>query len=1428
MSFRGNGGYSTIQNVAFSITDTTDHEKESYANITNYELFNSNGQPVISGVYDKRLGTTDHSYTCGTCNFGKKLCAGHRGHFKLRASVLQPIAISEIRKWLRIVCLKCGDIVVEKNKFEHFPLQKRLSEASTISAEGKSCPSCGTKHPRIIKDDEDHFTFWAEPVGVKKGKNDKIGIKLYPDVISTIFQKISNATVLLLGRSLEIHPKKLVIKTIVIPPNTIRPGVKSYGGSGSTYHDSTNLLQTFVKQNSQVPLILPTYMTSYVESGVIIDSKLDFTMQIYQQLYYDLIMGSSSTNVSQGNSGKRGLLLGTRPIDSFLRKLSRKEGRIRLNLLGKRVFYISRSTISGNMKYHINEVGIPLEFARILQVEEVVQSYNIEWLTPFFQNGRNEYPGCTHIIKQSTREIHDISGLRNSKLEIGDVIYRDIINGDYAYFNRQPTLERSSIGVHKIIVIIDPAVHTFQFNVLACEWYNADFDGDQMNLWVARSNASRAEASIMSGVSNWFISTKTSGPVNGEVQDSLVGSYELTKTGVMMDKYHAMSIVTSTSTIIPKFDKELYTGRDIISLLLAETPIDYKQTPGSYSDLYAPFIKYDKDDILTIIQNGKLLKGVLDKKSVKTGATGGIFHLISREYGKQKALDAIYTLQQVTLQFLLRRGFTVGTADLLPSGDALEQIKELVSSVILESKVITDKLLRNEIIPPINSTVHEFYEKLQIASLKVNESEILRWILNNINTDTNGLFKMISVGSKGTNPNMIHIMGAIGQTTINGERIREQFSFRRTSPYFPRFSTDPMSYGFVGNSYMTGMTTSEFIFQDMNGRFDLITKALSTASTGYFMRKGVMNNQSCIIDNLRYVTQNTKIVQFIYGEDGMDSRELERINIWSVFLSNDELREKTIPDSSFDYYLDVLIHDRDEFRKSRLKIEDMNFNQLMSADILLPINISRMISNINDEETKDELNVKIKEVLEFCEKMPYCLLNEIQERKKGYIPPYKKLAVELLCVMIRLELNPKRLMTISIKSLSFIFSNMRIRYINALIDYGTAVGIIAAQCISEPLTQYMLDSHHRSVGSGTSKSGLAKVSEIYGGKTIAEEQFSQMQVVLHDVSQIKIVANNIELNIFKQFVKQYDILLENYNELQYPEFIDDKKWMNVFLEHHPLISIPNDLTNWCFRFEIDKTQLILKSIELELIIRKLRELYVNIFVIHTPETSQNIIIRIWNKGSQFKHEVTEDMIQQIIENILQSTIRGLDKVMNTSIDKKSKYSVIENGKLVKEEIPVIITTGTNLYGIMTHPLINKFKTISSSVGDTTKMFGIEAGRAKIISETRAFMADNTPNLRHLYMYADEMTRIGRVTSVERSGHSAREHGNILLRMAYGAPIQVVTDATLMCAKSKIYGIAAPQLLGSVPQIGTLYNSYVIDEEYVSKNVKSVDSFLDEL
>lgn len=1447
---------SSIEYIKFGFNGDAENNING-VEINNYELFQHDGMPIPNGVYDLKMGTIDHNYLCSTCLNGKKLCPGHRGKYVLKTPVLQPLGISLIRKLLKIICFHCGSIVVESEKFENIPIHKRFNEILALAKEKKACPTCKTIHPKIVKTKDDYFTIYAEYQQEDKRKNTSIvGDKLYPGAIREIFNKISFATLEALNLIDGRNPLKLIISTIEIPPNCIRPSIKSFTG-GSNYHDSTTILQNLIKRNNeQIPDQLPEYLFKYVKNANI-DQELDKKLQNLQQFYYDLIMGSSAANQSN-NSGKRVLMVGSRPVHNFMRNLTGKEGRLRGNLLGKRVLFMSRSTISGNMNYKIHEVGIPLEFAKIQQVRETVQEFNREFLMSIFLNGKKQYPGCTHIIKRSTGEMHDVSGLKgNYYIEYGDIICRNIIDGDFAFFNRQPTLERSSIGGHIIRVIKDESIHTFQMNVIACDYYNADFDGDQMNLWVSRDPAARAEAKLMSSVSNLFISTKSGNPVNGQVQDSKIGCYELTRHFIKMNKFHAMGLFTKTGLNSPQFHKysndHIFTGSDIITLLLEANNIivNYSGTPKTYNELFIPYIPYNDNEKYTVIKDGKMLQGVLDSESIGNKSSGGLYHIISREYGADKTLDIIYYFQQIALTFLLNSGITVSTSDLCISKEANEEIHHLCDIVNTESNLISQKLINKNIIPPIDSTVHEFYELMQLNALKLNDSSVLKILLTNIDPDTNGFFKMISVGSKGNMNNMIHVSAAVGQITINGERIKEIFSHGRTLPYFPRFSFDSRSSGFINNNYVSGLTVSEFTIGAMNGRFDIINKALSTASTGYMTRKGVLSNQSSIINNHRHVVKDNKIVQFIYGEDGIDSRELEKVNFNIIHMNNDQLRSYAIPEefinnynSNYDpnsdegyvyYTFNKIKEDRDKLRNKLIDIEYSVFGQFFKTSFLLPVNINRLIKNMPKEPTLVGLKDKIIRIEKFYNNMAYIFMNEIQEVNQSYVPRHKKFAAELVCISIRSELHPKMLTTLTDEQISYIISSVKHRYSISLIDYGSAVGILAAQAISEPLTQYMLDSHHRSVSGGTNKSGLVRVMEIYGAKCVSKEQSPSMQLFIKngyatDLISTQSIANLIEYVCLKNLIKQYDILLESSNEFIYPPYKSDIEWVQEYMDSHPLIQKSQDLTNWCYRLIIDKTSLILKSIPLELIIMQIKIKFQGIHIVHTSESVGEIIIRIWPRLTQLGKTGTYEFkaIHFLENNLLECSIRGIKGILRATSKKINRKSIDAGGNLITEERLAIETIGTNLNNIFLYTAIDSSLAISNSIGDTNEMFGIEAARMKIINETLSFMQKDAPNLRHLYIYADEMTRTGKYTNLEKSGINAREHNNVLLRAAMSSPIQVFQEAAVNGITSKVSGISAPMLLGEIPKIGTIYNSFVVNENFIKNNTKSLDSVLDNL
>ena len=753
---------------------------------------------------------------------------------------------------MKIICHSCG-MPIALTKVLDLPVNKRLAKLALIDV--KNCGNCGIVPKKVIKTLDDNFTF---RIDTPDGQ-----VLLQPSEIRQWFERITQSTLDDLGVIKSAHPRHLIIENMPVPPVALRPS----NSKDTVGVEEVNIfLQNIIKRN--------------------IVSNDERTLINSQNLYYNLIKDSSSS------SSKRSIIIGSGNNVSIASRLPSKEGRMRKNLHGKRTTAIARATISGNNDMPIDSVGVPIKFARILQSQEVVQTYNKSRLMQYFLNGIDTYPGATKVFKKNTNAMYKITSASNFQLEIGDIIYRDIITGDLAYFNRQPSLEKSSIGVHKVIILNDPKVNTFQINVAACAWYNADFDGDQMNLWVTSGIMSTAEAGILSKVSNGFISIKDSGPVIGQVQDSTLGLFLLTQEGRQMNRQHAMGLLRNTRITLDfsNIPKQL-SGKDVASIYLRTLPINYSRRTKWYSDVFEPYMKYNPNDIKCVIEDGVIISGVLDKISIGAGAMNGVHHLIARQYSYDKALESVFDLQQMALSTIDNVGFTVSANDIRLPTNGVKEIHKIINRILRKSQEIDDTLINNEIIPPIGVTTREYYEQLQLNTLTMPD-ELIGTVINNISPETNGLFRMVGAGSKGSTPNLLHIIASIGQVTINMRRIPYQFAMGRTSVYYPKFSLSADSRGFIANSYVEGLTSAEYDFGSRNGRNDLINKALSTASTGYLNRKSIFALQSNIVNYFRGVSIDKKIVQFIYGNDGIDPRFVEQVDFklmtatWSSYLQH--------------------------------------------------------------------------------------------------------------------------------------------------------------------------------------------------------------------------------------------------------------------------------------------------------------------------------------------------------------------------------------------------------------------------------------------------------------------------------------------------------------------------------------------------------------
>lgn len=855
---------SEISRVEFYVIGSEGHAKASNCGIISKELFAAD-RPLDGGVYSLSMGTTSYQWKCKTCMNTRDKCPGHFGAVQLKYPVINPLFRAEVLRWLRQVCQACGAALGKVNDDGSF-------KTSSSNSKPVSCTTCGHEQSTFMKDPR-------EPLFIVKKNATGEDERVFNDEIETIFSRVSNDTVAKIGA--KYHPSTLVLRTVPAIPNNARPDVRKLKSSTrSNNNDTTTFIKNIVSTNETIPLLLTD------EEKATNENLLNILEITYSNMVRDPSGAVTSSRIIGGNG---------QALTSLGARLRGKEGRIRGNLEGKRFQQGGRSVICGDNFIDIDEVGIPLSIAKILQVPEVVRPYNIDRLMTFFLNKNTTYPGCTKLVKGDTGATYHIASMKsNIKLEYGDTLYRDLINGDNVAMNRAPSLLYSAISGHRARILTNGDTFRLSVNV-ADTLYGGDFDGDAMSVYLPHSLIARNECGTLSNLKRWFISLKDRSPAMGVYHDNAIGISEFTRNKTKVSRFHAMQMLSQVKygNYLHRF-KELdptkteFSGREIISLLLPE--LNFAKKATLYKPEYAGFIDYKKDETHVVIERGVLKSGVLDKKSIGQGVNDSIFHNVCNEYGVDAAIDLLYNIQQVATQFMLRRGYTINYDDIAIDKKTLKNVNDVTASIIYQSKQLTKKYRAGLITPPIGMTVEEFYEQEQMNILSPGD-EFTEVVMSSLDHDNNNLTKLVASGTKGKPTNILQISSSIGQMSIKGKRMRKAFDFQRALPYARRFHDEPEAVGFIADSFVTGVSFMSAIAQQQDGRNGITTKALSTGITGYHNRKANKALEAVIIDNHRRTIKYNFLLQPLYGEDGVDIRKTTYVDFSILMASNDKFDE---------------------------------------------------------------------------------------------------------------------------------------------------------------------------------------------------------------------------------------------------------------------------------------------------------------------------------------------------------------------------------------------------------------------------------------------------------------------------------------------------------------------------------------------------------
>jgi DNA-directed RNA polymerase beta' subunit len=438
------------------------------------------------------------------------------------------------------------------------------------------------------------------------------------------------------------------------------------------------------------------------------------------------------------------------------------------------------------------------------------------------QNGPEVYPGAKILEKKDGSNVSLRYVDRTSiRLENGDIVHRHMMDGDAVLFNRQPSLHRMSMMCH--IVKVMKRGDTFRMNVCDTKPYNADFDGDEMNMHMPQSELSETELRNLAAIPYQIISPSSNAPIIGIFQDSMLGSYQFTRQGVDFTPRQAMNILMGYSNIDMKElrHKKKITNFDILSQITPPISLKYK------TKLFDDAEDANVSNNVLEIHNGKYIRGQADKGVFASG-TKGILNRICNDFGNMACSNYIDDLQQVITEYMKTSAYSVGVSDLVSDRKTTESVLQVISSKMNEVGELTDRVHLGILENNSGRTNAQEFE-IQVGNILNDATSQTGKIGVKSLDESNRFVKIVKSGSKGSMLNISQMISCLGQQSVDGKRVPYGFD-NRTLPHFKKFDDSPEARGFVKNSYISGLTAPELFFHAMGGRMGLIDTAVKSVT----------------------------------------------------------------------------------------------------------------------------------------------------------------------------------------------------------------------------------------------------------------------------------------------------------------------------------------------------------------------------------------------------------------------------------------------------------------------------------------------------------------------------------------------------------------------------------------------------------------------
>ena len=855
-----------IKRIRFGLLSPKEIREMSASRIITPDTYGEDGFPIERGLVNQHIGVIDPGLRCKTCGGRMDECPGHFGRIDLEAAVIHIGYAKLIYKILMATCRKCGKVILgeeDRKKFlediaEYRDRQGDIGDIVKLvfkeAAKKDVCMYCDELQQRIKYDKPTTY------IEIDEEKRER---RLMPTDVRERLERIPDEDIALFGMDAKnARPEWMVLTVLPVPPVTARPSITLETGQRSE-DDLTHKLVDIIRINQR-------FMENR-DAGApqLIIEDLWELLQYHVNTYFDNdIRGVPAARHRSG-----------RPLKTISHRLKGKEGRFRGSLSGKRVNFSARTVISPDPDIDIDEVGVPEAVAKELTITVNVNERNLTMLQELVKHGKN-YPGVNYVRRSDGRKIKVTASNYETlaeELEIGWKVERHIRDGDIVLFNRQPSLHRLSIMAHYVRIM--PG-RTFRINPTVCPPYNADFDGDEMNMHVLQTEEARAEARMLMAVARNIISPRFGKPIIGSLHDYITGIFLLTRgekkieKEIMLDLLYKIDVdgLAAPAGTFDHTSTPYWTGKQIFSMILpAGLNLEF---PGkTCARCITVGEKCEKEncprDAYVMIKDGELLCGIIDEVALGS-FKGVIIERIFRRYGEEVTKVFIKNAARLAINYIKQAGFSFGISD---EDIPIEGKEEIRIEAIREAEKKVEALIRayegGELEPLPGRTVDETLELLVMQELGRARDDSGDIAEKYLGIENSGVL-MAKSGARGSLLNLTQMAACVGQQSVRGERIKRGYQ-GRTLPHFKPGDRSADARGFIRASFKDGLSPSEYFFHAVGGREALVDTAVRTSQSGYFQRRLINALQDLEVKDDGTVRDTRGIVvQFKYGDDGID------------------------------------------------------------------------------------------------------------------------------------------------------------------------------------------------------------------------------------------------------------------------------------------------------------------------------------------------------------------------------------------------------------------------------------------------------------------------------------------------------------------------------------------------------------------------------